>query len=135
MKKIGIWLDQKEADIISITDNHEELNTIYSDIETRERIPGEGKKFGRFGDQYLNDEKAKKHKIEEQLKKYIDKVIHKVEDAEEILVFGPAQTKIRLEKAILQNPNLAIRLKEVRNADHMTLNQKKAYVREYFRQN
>ena len=60
MKKIGIWLDQKEANIITISDDKQELKTIYSEIETRERFPGEGKKYGRFGDQHLNDEKSKK---------------------------------------------------------------------------
>ena len=57
MKKVGIWLNQKEADIITLENNALKYKTIYSDIETHERIPGESKQFGRFGDQFLSDEK------------------------------------------------------------------------------
>ncbi len=132
MKKIGVWLDLKEANIVTIEDQNESYNTLYSEIETRERIPGESKKFGRFGDQYLNDEKAKKHKLDELTHKYLLKVIREIKDAEEILIFGPSQTKIRLEKMMLNDPKLVDKLKEVKNADQMTDNQKRAYVRKYF---
>lgn len=132
MKKIGVWLDLKEANIVCLDDGKQEYKTLYSEIETRERIPGESKKFGRFGDQYLNDEKTKKHKLEERTHKYLLKVLKEIKDAEEILIFGPSQTKIRLEKVILKDPKLISKLKAVQNADQMTDNQKKAYVRKYF---
>ncbi|RUA06900.1 MAG: hypothetical protein DSY82_09025 [Flavobacteriia bacterium] len=133
MKQIGVWLDLKEANIVYLDEGKQEYKTLYSEIETRERIPGESKKFGRFGDQYLNFEKTKKHKLDEQIHKYLLKVLDEIKDAEEILIFGPSQTKIRLEKMILSNPKLVIKLKEVKNADQMTDNQKKAYVRNYFK--
>jgi hypothetical protein len=134
MKKIGIWIDLKEANIVTL-DNEgtvQNYKTMYSEIETRERIPGESKKFGRFGEQYLNDEKTKKHKLDEQTNKYLLKVLDKIKDTEELMIFGPSQTKKKLEKIILKNPKLISALKEVKNADQMTDNQKKAYVRKYF---
>jgi len=132
MKKIGVWLDLKEANIVCLDEGKQDYKTLYSGIETRERIPGESKKFGRFGEQYLNDEKTKKHKLDEQVHKYLLKVLKEIRDAEEILIFGPSQTKIRLEKMMLSNPKLVVKLKEVKNAKQMTDNQKKAYVRSYF---
>ena len=49
------------------------------------------------------------------------------------MLFGPAQTKNKLEKLILINPNLSSKLKGVQVSDSMTKNQKIAYVKNYFK--
>jgi hypothetical protein len=132
MKKIGIWLDQKEALIITLRKNSVTKKTIYSDIETRERIPGESKIFGRFGDQYLNDEKNKENKIKDLTNRYLKNIADLLTEADEIVVFGPAQSKIKLEKLMLNDPILSSKLKDILNANNMTENQKVAYVKKYF---
>ena len=103
MKQVGIWLDQKEANIITLLDKSQNYKTIYSDIETRERFPGESKQFGRFGGQYMSNEKTKKLKIEDLTHRYLQTVIKNINTADEILIFGPAQTKTKLEKQINEN--------------------------------
>ncbi len=132
MKKAGIWLDQKEAKVIILADDSEEIKTIYSQIETRERIPGQSKDYGRFGKQYLNDEKTKEIKIDAQLKRYLNEVIQTLEDKDELMIFGPGKTKKELEKLIRNHPGLYARLKEIRIAKQMTENQKVAYVKDFF---
>jgi len=132
MKKVGIWLNQKEADIITLENNALKYKTIYSDIETHERIPGESKQFGRFGDQFLSDEKDKKNKINDLTTKYLNAVIASISDANEIMIFGPAQTKIKLKKLLLKNPTISSKLKEIKSADQMTENQKVAFVKNFY---
>jgi hypothetical protein len=51
------------------------------------------------------------------------------------MVFGPAQTKKRLEKMMFEDQNLVQKLKETKVSDNMTDNQKIAYVKNYFKQN
>ena len=65
MRKVGVWIDQKEANIITLSRDTAYSKTIYSDVETRIRIEGEKKQFGRFGDQYLVDEKGKENRVKE----------------------------------------------------------------------
>jgi len=132
MKKTGIWLDQKEANIITLVDDSFQKKTIYSDIETRERFEGEKKQFGRFGDQYLNNEQGKSNRISEQTNRYLNTIISELKNTDELFLFGPAQTKVKLEKAILNNPDLSSKLKEILNAEKMSENQKVAYVKDYF---
>jgi hypothetical protein len=132
MKKVGIWLDQKEANIITLKDNTITKRKIYSEIETRKRIPGESKIFGRFGDQYLNDEKSKENKIKELTHKYLNKIVNQLTEVDEIILFGPAQSKIKLQKLLSSNAILSSKLKEVQNANKMTENQKVAFVKKYF---
>ena len=132
MKKIGVWIDQKEANIISLIDKTIASKTIYSDVETRIRIEGEGKQFGRFGEQFLVDEKGKQNRIEEYTNRYLARVMREIGNADEIMLFGPAQTKSKLEKMILGSPEIAAKLTEVRASEKMTDNQKIAYVKEFY---
>lgn len=133
MRRVGIWIDQKEANLITLTSNAINSKTIYSDIETRVRIEGEKKQFGRFGDQYLVDEKGKENRIREYTQKYLQRVIKELAKADEIFLFGPAQAKFKLEKLISDLPQLAIKLKETRTAENMTHNQKLAYVKDFYK--
>ena len=97
MRKVGIWIDQKEANLITLTSNAINTKTIYSDIESRIRIEGETKQFGRFGDQFLVDEKGKQNKLKEYTQRYLLRVIKELSKADEILLFGPAQMKLKIE--------------------------------------
>lgn len=133
MKKVGIWLDQKEANVITLFENTQQNKIIYSDIETRERFKGETKQFGRFGEQFLNYEKSQQKRIEDLTNRYLNKIIEEINNVDEIMLFGPAQTKNKLEKLILINPNLSSKLKGVQVSDSMTKNQKIAYVKNYFK--
>ena len=134
MKNVGVWIDQKEANIITVGDDKSiSSKTIYSDVETRVRIEGEKKQFGRFGDQYLVDEKGKKNRIEEYTARYLAKVMNVLKSADQIMIFGPAQTKKKLEKLMLEDPNMNVKLKETLVSDNMTDNQKMAYVKDYYK--
>jgi hypothetical protein len=55
--------------------------------------------------------------------------------ADEILLFGPAQMKFKLEKLISGVPELAVKLKATQAAENMTHNQKLAYVRDFYKNN
>jgi hypothetical protein len=133
MRKAGIWLDQKEALIITQFNNSITKELIISEIETRERIPGEKKIYGRFGDQYLNDEKSKENKINDLTNRYLNNILDQLKKVDEVLLFGPAQTKIKLEKLILNDKSLSSKLKSVQTANNMTENQKVAFVKKYFK--
>ena len=133
MRKIGVWIDQKEANIITLSRDTAYSKTIYSDVETRIRIEGEKKQFGRFGDQYLVDEKGKENRVKEYTQKYLLRVLKELSKADEILLFGPAQTKFKLEKLISEIPEMVIKLKDIKTSENMTHNQKSAYVRDYYK--
>lgn len=133
MRKIGVWIDQKEANIITLERGGDYSKTIYSDVETRIRIEGEKKQFGRFGDQYLVDEKGKENRVKEYTQKYLLRVLKELSKADEILLFGPAQTKFKLEKLISEIPEMVIKLKDIKTSENMTHNQKSAYVRDYYK--
>lgn len=132
MKKVGVWIDQREANIISLEDASMQKKTIYSDVETRIRVEGEKKQFGRFGDQYLVDEKGKQNRLEHQMQRYLHRVTEELKSADQIMLFGPAQTKDRLHKMIIEDPNMAVKMESTMVSDSMTDNQKIAYVKKFY---
>ncbi|MGI9532752.1 hypothetical protein [Lutimonas sp.] len=132
MRKVGIWIDQREANVISMKGNEASSKIIYSDIETRIRTEGEKKQFGRFGDQFLVDEKGKKNRIKEFTQKFLVRVTKEVSSADQIILFGPAQTKFKLEKMMSENAELISKLEGVFTEENMTHNQKLAYVRDFY---
>jgi hypothetical protein len=133
MRKVGIWIDLKEAHIITLSEGSIYSKTIYSDVETRIRNEGEKKQFGRFGDQYLVDEKGIKNRIKEFTHRYLISILKELKSADEIMLFGPAQTKGKLEKVILNDPEVAVKLKAVKVSENMTHNQKIAFVKDYYK--
>ena len=130
-KQTGIWLDHEKAIIITLDRDGYILNTIESDIVTKERTDGETKKYGRFGDQSLSQEKHKERRIKEQTSKYLKNLLSEIKDVDELVLFGPANMKKELEKHILNDTTLASKLKRVVSADSMTENQMVAWVKKF----
>jgi len=132
-KNIGIWIDTKKAVIINLTNAGSSVKIIESNIETRERIPGESKKFGRFGGQYLTYEKNKLNRKNEQTNQYLKQLIKEIQNCEFVVLFGPSSMKNLFEKEIKSNTQLANKLLGVFNSKLLTENQMVAWVKDFYK--
>lgn len=133
MGKTGIWIDSKKAYIVNLSGSDASLSVITSEIEGVTRIEGEGKEYGRFGNQYTTLENKQENRRKHEIAEYLEEVVDNIKSADEIVVFGPAQMKIELEKQIKENQPLAKKLLDVVNADSMTENQIVAWVKDYYK--
>ena len=97
-KQAGIWIDTKKAVIIFLKTNAEDIKTVHSSIEGRERVPGEKKLFARFGYQFPNFETKKENRRIHKAQDYFRKVANEIKDTDEVVLFGPAEMKTELEK-------------------------------------
>lgn len=125
-KKIGVWIDNREAIIVKLTDKGEQIIRVYSDAEKQIRFEGGSRKDG-----LQTTETIQGRKFDMQLGKYFDDVISHIRDAEMIQIFGPGEAKDGLLKR-MENDNLNELNVEIESADSMTDNQVVAKVREYF---
>ena len=132
-KQTGIWLDKEQAIIINLTEGKHTIKHLESNITTRERFPGESKKFGRFGNQFLSMESKKRNMVKNQADEYLKKIINEIRYVDKLVLFGPAEMKTQLEKAILKNSIISKKLVAVEPADNMTENQLVAWVKEYYK--
>ena len=124
MKKIvGLWIDHRKTVIVSVTDKGEETSLIKSDIEKQVRYSGAAQEDS------AEDQRDKR--FTGHLNKYYDHVISCIRDAESILIFGPGEAKIELEKR-LESEALGGRVVGIETVDKMTDRQIGARVRKYF---
>ena len=125
-KKIGLWIDHREAVIVVLTDNGEQITRIKSDAEKQIRFPGGSRKDG-----YQKTEAVQDKRLEQQLGKYYAGIIAHIRDAELIQIFGPGEAKNELAKH-LEKDGFKERIVGVETMDNMTDHQIAARVREYF---
>ena len=130
--QVGIWIDTRKAIIVILKGKEQIFKVVESGIETRERYDGEGKAFGRFGEQFLNDEKARDERFNHQSSSFMTSLLTYVEKADELVIFGPAGMKTELKKEVENHHHLSSKLQSVETADSMTDNQVAAWVRSYF---
>jgi fructose-1-phosphate kinase PfkB-like protein len=131
-QNIGIWIDTKQAVAIKLFNNKHSVKIIESNIETRERVAGESKKYGRFGGQYMTFEKNKLNRKNEQTNQFIKNLIKEVENCESVVLFGPSKMKNIFEKELLKNLQLSTKLVGVYNSKQLTENQMVAWVKDFF---
>ncbi|WP_394973068.1 hypothetical protein [uncultured Croceitalea sp.] len=133
MKKIGIWLDKEKAHIVILKNDYEYFETVFSKLDFFNPKGGSGTKF-KGGPQDVVQDSKYLEREKHQLKKYFDKIVKKVLDADTLVLFGPAGTNEKLNKELqLSYPELAAKIKAVIKADSMTHNQVKALIRNFYR--
>jgi hypothetical protein len=125
-KKIGLWIDHREAVIVELTDKVEQITRIKSDAEKQIRIAGGSRQDG-----LQTTEAIRGKKLDSHLGKYFDEIIAHIRDAELIHIFGPGDAKNELAKQLEKN-GLKERILEIETMDNMTDNQIAAKVRERF---
>ena len=122
-REVGLWIDHRKAVIVSVTDNGEETYQIQSDMEKHVRYSGAA--------QEDSAEDQRDNRFTGHLNEYYDHVVSCIRDAESILIFGPGEAKVELEKR-LERESLSGRVVGVETVDKMTDRQIAARVREHF---
>jgi len=132
MRRIGIWLDKKNAHIVEIHDDRVSLNTILSEVEDFNIHGGSGTKF-KGGPQDVVQDSRYLEREKQQLKKYFKNIVSAVSDAEDLVIFGPAETGEKFYKELTESySDIKAKVKDVVKTDSMTKNQVKAWVKEFF---
>jgi hypothetical protein len=132
-KNIGIWIDSKQAFVIKLSNDKHTIKTIESNIEFRERVEGESKKYGRFGGQYITYEKNRENKMLLQTNEFIKNLLKEISNCDSFVIFGPSKMKKILKKEINNNMLLAPKLLGVYKSEQLTENQMVAWVKDYYK--
>ncbi|MBI2609492.1 MAG: hypothetical protein HYW47_07880 [Deltaproteobacteria bacterium] len=111
---IGIWLDHKEAYIISFNGStHKTLQHVHSGIG-KKPVPGGGSLYSPIQEQHLL------HKWQIQMKEYYETIIKNVHNADHIYLLGPGEAKIELKHRLEQNKHFTDRIYAVENTDKLS---------------
>ena len=124
-RQVGLWIDHRETFVVFLRDQGEETKRIESGMEKHVRFSGGNRsEEGSADDQ--RDRQFAAH-----LNRYYDEVISHIREADSILLFGPGEAKVELEKR-LASKGLGGRVVGVETVDKMTAPQIAAKVRQHF---
>jgi stalled ribosome rescue protein Dom34 len=128
-QNVGLWIDHKQAYAIWFEDGR--VEEIQSHIEPPAHYSG-GTQLGGKLNQKADTELRHNDRFRLQLNKYYQQVMTALRNADSILIMGPGQAKIELEKAIKKNKSMQKRIRKVETAAKMTKNQMIARVRNFY---
>lgn len=131
MEQVGIWLDSDNAHIITIRDGVEQTKVIESNVDHHHLHGGYGGSIPYNAQDSTSQGKLLERK-KHQLKNYFEEVINEVKQADQVAVFGPAETPVAFAKYFKGDRSVAKKLVHFAVADSMTENQIIALVRDYF---
>jgi hypothetical protein len=122
---VGVWIDHRKAVIAIVAGQNEEMKHIESNMEKHVRYSGAAQEH--------SAEDQRDRRFTGHLNKYYDEVIATIRGADSILIVGPGEAKIELEKR-LSLETLRGRIVGVETAAKMTDGQIAAMVRQRFLQ-
>ena len=96
--KVGLWIDHKEALIVTVKDKGEEIGLIISKVEKQLGGSGGIPSTTPYESQQVPADDSRERKLTVHLKIYYDAIIASIRDAESILIFGPGEAKVELKK-------------------------------------
>jgi hypothetical protein len=130
-KEVGLWIDHRQAVIVTLVDQVEETKRISSDIEKHVRYSGASHSQTPTGhDDSAEDRRDRR--FDDHLSRYYDEVIACLRDADSILIFGPGEAKGELQKQ-LEGQALGERIVGIETTDKMADGEVAARVRQHFR--
>jgi stalled ribosome rescue protein Dom34 len=127
----GLWVDHRQAVIVILSDQGEEIKRIESHLEKHIRYSGASHSRTPTGhDDSAEDRRDRR--FDDQLNRYYDEVISLLQNVDSILILGPGEAKGELQKR-LEGQEARRRIVAIEAADKMTDGQIAAEVRQYFR--
>ena len=120
--EIGLWIDHKQAVIVMLTDQTEEIKQITSDVEEL---------VSNADAPHVSQQDRHDKRIDAQLSKYYEAVSNTIRHADSILIFGPGEAKKELQKH-LESQGHGEQIIALETTDSMTQAQIVAMVREHF---
>jgi len=132
-KQIGIWIDRRQAILVSLTDTKETVKTLVSNIEKHVRTSGGARTSTPYGPQEIMAEDRIERKYGRHLDRFYAEVMAELAQADAIVLFGPGQAKGEMKKRLERSKVLAKKLKAVETVDKMTETQIRSKVKEFFK--
>lgn len=122
-KEIGVWIDHREAVIVTVMDEGEEIKRISSDADHHTRFSS--------GSAEGSPEDRRDRRFGEHLHQYYAAVIAAIRDVDSIFILGPGEAKGELEKQMTHD-KLNGRIVGIEAADKLTEAQIVAKIRHHF---
>lgn len=130
-KCVGIWIDRREAIVVTLSGADESCVRIESGVESQERRAGD-RTDGPFEPLQVPDDSSRERKERGELARFYDEVITHVAGCDAIYICGPGETRTHLKQRISESTSAPSSV-QIEAADKMTEPQFIAKIRHQFR--
>lgn len=125
-------MDKRQAHLVDASESEMRMETLESGVEDFRPHGGSGTRF-KGGPQDVVQDSRFTEREKHQMRNYFKTLSDKIKSYDQVVLFGPAQAATDFNHYLQdREASLSARVKEVKTADSMTLNQVKAWVRDYF---
>lgn len=132
IQKMGIWIDHKEAILVSLHNAQTTIERIESNAESHFRPSGGWKASGTNVAQSVSKEQTADERRKHQFHNFYQEVIEKTSKVDTLYIMGPGEAKIELSKEIEKIKGEHVRIAAVEPCDSLTENQIVAQVKSFF---
>lgn len=129
--KVGVWIDHRKAIFVSFENGDEQVHEMDSDVEKHVRDAGGSGSGASHGPQDVVAGDTRDRRFMNHLNSYYDRVVQRLEHADEIVILGPGEAKGELDKRITDK-QLRKHILLVETADKLTMPQLIAKLRNCF---
>lgn len=131
-KNTGIWIDHKQAILVSIEGDQFVVQHVESGAESNLKPAGGWKAGGTVVAQSVFNEHTAEERRKHQYQAFYLKVIELLADSSNIAIFGPGESKIEFAKAIEKVSELHKKVTVVEACGRLTENQLVAKVKAFY---
>lgn len=136
MNKIntGIWLDFKDAYIVTLDEyGQASVQHLPSEI-VHQAVKGGARSKSPWGPQFSPPDKNVLERDKHAESRYYEQIIKNIHaDTDSIVIFGPAEAKLGLKKAIGEIKHYKPQLRDVLTSDYLSQNEVVVLIRNYFK--
>ncbi len=132
-KSVGLWIDHRQAVIVINLDQEEEIKRVTSNIAKRIRYSGASQSKDASELHQDTTEDGRDRRIDNQLNQYYEEVTSYLRDADSILIIGPGEAKVELQKRLESHGDNDYGI-VIKPADKLTDDQIVAAVQQHFRE-
>jgi len=123
MNRIGIWIDHRQAVLVAQSSGFTTTTTLDSGVDAHPHFSGPREGGG---------EKRYEARHGQQLDRYYDEVIDRLDAPAAMLIFGPGEARLELQSRLARSKALAACVVDVEAAGSMTEPQIVAKVKAHF---
>jgi len=131
-RKIGVWIDHRQAVIVAIEEDAIDVETVESHIDGRARAAGGARSGTPYGPQDAIKEHSLGRRFESRTRGYYEDVLKHIGEASEVYAFGPANARQEFLEVIGASPLHRDTTTETAPCDKLTGPQIVAQVKEHF---
>jgi stalled ribosome rescue protein Dom34 len=132
-KQLGVWIDHKKAVIAIQSEQGETIQRIESGAGKHVQHHGATHPKSPYSAQYQQGDDQLDNKFNEKLNKFYGKVIDLIRTSDSVLILGPGEAKVELEKRLVHE-KVKVQIIGIETVDKMTDRQIAAKVRSRFQE-